>query len=105
MFVVRDAAKQVFARLMDAVDPALVDTAERAAAAVTGVRDVDRVRMRWIGHRLHADLAVAVDDTLTIDAAHRLAHEVERHLAAAVPHLAAAVVHAEPATGAHEAHH
>ncbi|QWF78867.1 cation diffusion facilitator family transporter [Amycolatopsis sp. CA-230715] len=105
VFVVRDAAKQVFARLMDAVDPALVDTAERAAAAVTGVRDVDRVRMRWIGHRLHADLAVAVDDTLTIDAAHRLAHEVERHLAAAVPHLAAAVVHAEPATGAHEAHH
>lgn len=104
VFVVRDAAKQVFARLLDAVDPALVDTAERAAASVAGVRDVDRVRMRWIGHRLHADLAVAVDDTLTIDAAHRLSHEVERHLAAAVPHLAAAVVHAEPVTGAHEAH-
>lgn len=51
LFVLRDAAKQVYARLMDAVDPGLVDLAEDALAASPGVEGVDGVRLRWVGHR------------------------------------------------------
>jgi cation diffusion facilitator family transporter len=98
LFVLRSAARDVFARLMDAVDPALVDAAERALAATAGVRSVSRVRMRWIGHRLHADADLVVDGFASAVDAHHVAHRAEADLVAAVPKLTAAVVHAYPGT-------
>ncbi|GAB3577569.1 cation diffusion facilitator family transporter [Amycolatopsis endophytica] len=101
VFVLRDAAKEVFRRLMDGVEPSTVENAERAARAVPGVHDVANLRMRWIGHSLHADLAIRVEETLTVDQAHRLAHRVEHRLREVTPRLAAAVIHTEPATKPH----
>ncbi|WP_084467775.1 cation diffusion facilitator family transporter [Actinokineospora inagensis] len=104
LFVLRDAAKEVFRRLMDAVDPATVDLVERTAGEVDGVLGAGQVRMRWIGHSLRAELAVTVDAALTVDRAHHLAHEVEHRLVHTVPRLTAAIVHTEPGDGAQEAH-
>ncbi|WP_236788016.1 cation diffusion facilitator family transporter [Amycolatopsis sp. GM8] len=104
LFVLRDAAREVFRRLMDAVDPATVDLAERTARAVPGVQAVRDMRMRWTGHSLRAELAVGVDDTLTVAQAHRLAHQIEHQLRHTIPRLAAATIHTEPATGADTAH-
>ncbi|SDH83828.1 cation diffusion facilitator family transporter [Actinokineospora alba] len=104
LFVLRDAAKEVFARLMDAVDPAVVDLAERTVTGTSGVVAVDQVRMRWIGHTLRAELSVTVDASLTVEAAHRIAHDVEHRLVHAVPRLSAATVHTEPAACAQVAH-
>ena len=59
--VLRTAARDVFRRLMDGVDPNLVETAEAALAARPGVTSVRNVRMRWIGHRLHADVELEID--------------------------------------------
>jgi cation diffusion facilitator family transporter len=99
LFVLRDAAKEVFRRLMDAVDPETVDLAERTARAIPGVRDVTDLRMRWIGHALRAELAVRVDADLTVKQAHQLTHDVEARLRHAVPRLTAAAIHTEPAAG------
>jgi cation diffusion facilitator family transporter len=104
LFVLRDAAKEVFRRLMDAVDPTAVDLAERTAAAVPGVMGVGQVRMRWIGHTLRAELSVMVDASLTVEQAHRIAHDVEHHLVHAIARLSAATVHTEPAARAEVAH-
>lgn len=104
LIVLRDAAKEVFARLLDAVDPATVEAAEHAAADVTGVHGVGQVRMRWIGHSLRAELAITVDTGLPVEAAHKIAHQVEHHLITTVPRLTAAIVHTEPAAGADTAH-
>ncbi|MER6767131.1 MULTISPECIES: cation diffusion facilitator family transporter [Amycolatopsis] len=104
LFVLRDAAKEVFRRLMDAVDPATVELAERTAATVPGVEGVREVRMRWIGHSLRAELSVQVANTLTVEQAHELAHSLEHRLIAAVPRLTAAAVHVEPAVGAEAVH-
>lgn len=104
LFVLRDAAREVFRRLMDAVDPATVERVEHAAAEVPGVLHANQIRMRWIGHSLRAELAVSVDAELTVLEAHSLAHEVEHRLVHAVPRLTAAVVHVEPARGADTAH-
>src|ERR1700754_1280942 len=49
--VLRTAARDIYRRLMDAVDPGLIDAAETALAAEPGVLDVRSVRMRWIGHQ------------------------------------------------------
>ncbi|MBB4716680.1 cation diffusion facilitator family transporter [Streptomyces luteogriseus] len=94
--VLRDAAREVFRRVMDAVDPALVDRAERALTEVPGVRGVGELRLRWIGHRLRAEVAVVVDGDVTVREAHRIAVDAEHALLHAVPRLTAALVHADP---------
>lgn len=104
-FVLKDAARQVYRRLMDAVDPALVDRAEATLWTISGVRDVTAVRLRWIGHRLHAEVDIVLDADLSLLAAHEVAADAEHQLTHAVPRLATATVHTDPAShpGAH--HH
>lgn len=97
LLVLRDAAREVFRRVMDAVDPALVDAAEEALLTVPGVRGVGELRLRWIGHRLRAEVAVVVDGELTVREAHEVAVGAEHALLHAVPKLTAALVHADPA--------
>ncbi|GKQ41736.1 cation diffusion facilitator family transporter [Streptomyces sp. A012304] len=97
VLVLRDAAREVFRRVLDAVDPALVDRAERALEEVHGVRGVGELRLRWIGHRLRAEVAVVVDGDVTVRQAHAIAVEAEHALLHAVPRLTAALVHADPA--------
>ena len=98
LVVLRTAARDVFARLLDGVDPDLVDAAEQALAAEPGVRSVRRLRMRWIGHRLHADAELDIDPDTSLTDAHRIAHDAEHILTHAVPKLSSALVHAYPAT-------
>ncbi|MFE9602279.1 cation diffusion facilitator family transporter [Streptomyces hokutonensis] len=95
--VLRDAAREVFRRVMDAVDPELVDRAEHAVREVEGVRGVGELRLRWIGHRLRAEVAVVVDGEATVREAHAVAVAAEHALLHAVPRLTAALVHADPA--------
>ncbi|WP_106433075.1 cation diffusion facilitator family transporter [Streptantibioticus cattleyicolor] len=98
--VLKDAAREVYRRLMDSVDPELVDTAERALRGVAGVLDVGRVRMRWIGHALRAEAEIVVAPHLTVVQAHSLAVAAEHALIHAVPRLTAATVHTDhPADG------
>lgn len=95
--VLRTAARDVFRRLMDGVEPALVDAAEHALAAEPGVRAVRSVKMRWIGHRLHADAELDIHPDTSLIEAHHIAHEAEHTLTHAVPKLSSALVHAYPA--------
>ena len=98
--VLRSAVRQVGARLMDAVDSALVDQATAAIASVEGVEEIRELRIRWIGHSLRAEADVTADPNLTITQAHDLAHDAEDHLLADVGRLTAANVHVSP-VGAH----
>jgi divalent metal cation (Fe/Co/Zn/Cd) transporter len=98
--VLRSAVVAIGARLLDAVDPALVGAATQAAAGVPGVGAVRELRIRWIGHTLRAEADIDVDPALSVGEAHYVAHHVERHLLHALPRLSAATVHVSPA-GAH----
>lgn len=103
--VLRSAAREIYRRLMDAVDPHLVDRAERTLRGIPGVRDVTAVRMRWIGHRLHAEADVVVDADLTVVAAHEVAADAEHQLTHAVPRLVSVTVHTDPVGHAGAHHH
>lgn len=98
--VLRSAVRQVGARLMDAVDPGLVDQARAAIASVEGVAEIRELRIRWIGHTLRAEADIAVAPDLTVVQAHDLAHHAEEHLLGDVRRLTAANVHVSP-LGAH----
>ena len=101
--VLHIAARDIYRRLMDQVDPALVDRLEHQLGHVPGIEAVDRVRVRWIGHELHADADVAVDRTLDLGATHDILEEARHRLLHAIPRLTDVVLHANPA-GCHHAH-
>ncbi|WP_436533674.1 cation diffusion facilitator family transporter [Actinoplanes sp. HUAS TT8] len=105
LFVLKDAAREVYRRLMDRVDPALVDHAERELRLIPGVRDISGLRMRWVGHHLHAEAAVVVDAALTLMAAHEIAADAEHQLTHHIPRLTEATVHVDPDTHPGAAHH
>jgi cation diffusion facilitator family transporter len=105
LLVLKDAAGEVFRRLMDAVDPALIATAVTALQAVPGVLAVGEPRMRWIGHQLRAEATVVIDGSLSLRAAHEVAVDAEHALLHAVPRLTAAVIHADPTQAGQEDPH
>jgi divalent metal cation (Fe/Co/Zn/Cd) transporter len=94
--VLRQAAREIYRRLMDAVDPALVDQAERTLRAADGVLGTGQVRLRWVGHQLRAECEVVVSAGLTAAAAHQVTVNAEHDLLHAIPRLAGALVHADP---------
>ena len=105
LLVLRDAAREVYRRLMDAVDPKLVAQAEGSLAATPGVLRVGRVRLRWIGHQLHADAEIELDSALSLSAAHAIALDAEHRLLHEVPRLRAALIHPDPQPTGHSDPH
>lgn len=100
VMVLYSAARDVFRRLMDGVDSQLVDGAEASLASAPGVRAVRSLRIRWIGHTLHAEADVEVESDMSLRDSHRIAHAAEQHLLQTVPKLSGASIHTSPA-GAH----
>jgi cation diffusion facilitator family transporter len=95
LWVLKTAAAQIFARLMDAVDPALTDAVERAAAQ-PGVVEVTSTRLRWIGHRIEAEAHVTVDSDLTTLESHEIAETVRHAIFHDVPKVSDVIVHVDP---------
>jgi cation diffusion facilitator family transporter len=94
--VLRQAAREIYRRLMDAVDPHLVGQAEQTLRATPGVLGIGQVRLRWIGHQLRAECEIIVDPGLSIIQAHQVAVSAEHALLHALPRLSSALVHADP---------
>ena len=103
--VLRQAAREIYRRLMDAVDPALVDQAEHTLRATGGVADVGQVRLRWIGHQLRAECEIVVAADISAVQAHQVAVNAEHDLLHTIPRLAAALVHADPDSRGADPHH
>jgi cation diffusion facilitator family transporter len=104
VLILLNAARDVYYRLMDAVDPSLVDRIEEILRDVEGVVGIDEVRVRWIGHRLRAEVDVAVDDSLSVVAAHEIAEHAHHALLHGIPRLASAIVHTNPSGTGYDHH-
>lgn len=100
LFITKDATVRIWYRLMDAVDPTLVSQIEHYASDVEGVQQVVRLRIRWVGHQLFAEMTIILDETLSLVESHQIAENVQAALRQAVPHLAEITVHAEPGAAA-----
>jgi cation diffusion facilitator family transporter len=107
LFILKDTAVTMWHRMMDAVDPELVRDIRGTAQAVPGVEDdsVHNVRVRWLGHKLHADLHISVDEDLPTWESHRIGEEVHHALLHAQPKLSVVSVHIDPCEhGGKDAH-
>ncbi|AYY13814.1 cation transporter [Actinobacteria bacterium YIM 96077] len=91
-----NSCRTVVRRLMDGVDDGTVESIEAVAASVDGVRDVGRVRARWTGHRLEADIDIAVDASVSLERAACVADDVSDTLRHHVRHLHQVIVHLRP---------
>ncbi len=94
--VLRQASAQVLGRLMDAVEPELVDRLEELARGVPGVEGLGAVRLRWVGHALEASLTIIVDRDRSVADGHRIAEEVRHTLLHGVARLDVVLIHVDP---------
>jgi len=100
VFIARDAARRIWYRLMDAVDPLIVDRIEQYAGDVPGVGEVARVAVRWIGHELHAEVSVDLAPVVAPERIPQIAAAVRHSLRSYVRHLAVVTVEVNPADAA-----
>ncbi len=103
--VLRQAAREIYRRLMDAVDPAMVDQAGQVLRDTPGVLGIGHVRLRWTGHQLRAECEVIVDPDSSAIQAHQVAVSAEHNLLHAMPRLVSALVHADPQPRGGTDHH
>ncbi|MBN9141454.1 MAG: cation transporter [Micrococcales bacterium] len=74
-------------RLMDGIEPELVDKAEHALEYTPGVIAVPRLQLRWVGHRLQGTATIQVAGDSTLAEAEAIVHEAEHELGHALPNL------------------
>ena len=103
--IVIQSSKSIFIRMLDGVDPRVIEEIRHAASQVPQVKDVSEVRARWLGHRLHAEINIAVDPRLSVSAAHGVAREVRHRLLHSLDYLSLVVIHIDPADESGEAYH
>lgn len=89
--IVWQSAKAVLTRMLDGVEPHIIDEIRHAAEHVPGLR-LHKAKARWLGHRLHADIVVIVDPTLSVADATSLAETLRTTLRAHLPALGEAPI-------------
>lgn len=89
--IVWQSARSVLTRMLDGIEPSVLDEIHHAAEHVPQARIVD-TKARWIGHKLHADVAICVDQSLPLSAANQIASALEGELFEHMPALATANV-------------
>lgn len=99
------SGKPLLLRLLDAVDPEVVREIREAAGQTDGVAEVTQVRVRWSGHRLHAELNLAVGCDLSIEQGHEIANKVRHTLLHQLRYLSNVTIHVDPMTASGEEHH
>jgi cation diffusion facilitator family transporter len=103
--IVSESAMAVLMRLLDAIDPQLVGKIREAASRTPNVLRVADVRLRWLGHRLHCELSIAVNPEMSVREGHDVAVGVRHRLLHHVPFLSGIAVHIDPSTACGEEHH
>jgi cation diffusion facilitator family transporter len=103
--IVWQSVKTVFVRMLDGVEPEVLEQVHHAAAHVPGVLGVTDVRARWIGHRLHVEANISVAPDISVAAGHEIAKAVEHQLRHHLTFLSGVVIHVDPADEPGEVYH
>ena len=103
--IVWESGKSIFTRMIDGVDPEVIEEIRNVVIHTAGVSDISEVRVRWLGHRLHAELNIAVTPELSVEKGHELAKEVQHRLLHQLRYLSNATVHVDPVSASGEAYH
>jgi cation diffusion facilitator family transporter len=100
LYILAGTVRDLFYRMMDAVDPQLLAEIEHAAGEIDGVAGVHDVSARWVGRRLDVVLHVDCARDIALVRAHQIALEVEHEVSHHVP-AGRVDVHMDPGTDPH----
>ena len=93
--IVWQSARAVLTRMLDGVEPSIIEEIRHAAEHVPGIDRVMDAKARWLGHKLHADVTIAVDENLPLAKANMISAALQRELFEHMPALAVANVRFE----------
>lgn len=86
------SSKSIFRRMLDGIEPSILEEIEHAPTHVPGVTAVTNVRARWSGHKVFTDLEISVDNDRSVAEATEIIDAVKKTLAEHVPAFGDAVV-------------
>lgn len=86
MVLLWGTVRSIGRRLMDGIEPELVERAEAALAETPGVQAVRNLQLRWSGHRLQGSAVIEVADT-GLAQAEEILHRADHRLRHALPKL------------------
>lgn len=103
--IVWQSGKSILTRMLDGIDPEVVDNIRLALNHVPEVQDVTEVRVRWLGHRLHTEINLAVDPQLSVEEGHEIARKAQNHLLYHLKYLSYVTIHIDPVNASGEEYH
>ena len=86
IFLLWGTVRSIGRRLMDGIEPELLDRAQTALEKTPGVLSVPKLQLRWVGHRLQGAATVMVANT-SLAEAENVVSQAEARLASALPNL------------------
>lgn len=99
--IVWQSARSVLTRMLDGIEPGLIDEIHHAASHVTGIGNLVEAKARWLGHKLHVDIVLALDDGILLAEANAAAAALTEELFAHIPALSVANIRFAPAVSDH----
>jgi cation diffusion facilitator family transporter len=96
LVIVWKSARDMYYRVMDAVDPQITDSVMSVASKAERVMAVNNVAIRWVGHRQRAELHITVDCQMPTCESHSIAETVRHNLFHDMPALADVTIHVDP---------
>ena len=103
--IVVETSKSVFSRFLDGVELEVPDEVRNVALVTDGVRGIAEVRIRWLGHKMLAEVNFAIDPDLSVAAGHNIAEDAHHQLLQDLKYLSNATVHVDPVGLAGEEYH
>ncbi|MEO0406430.1 MAG: cation diffusion facilitator family transporter [Cyanobacteria bacterium P01_A01_bin.135] len=102
--IVWESGQTIFSRLLDGVEPEVLDSLHHAishvpeieAVAERGASRIENLRARWLGHRLYTEMDIVLPPNLSLQDTQEMTNTVEEQLKAHVPYLGSIVVRAVP---------
>lgn len=82
-----NAIKTVWYRLMDAVDPHLVEHVEAHTREVAGVLDIQTLRLRWVGHRMYGVMTIQIAADTSLERSQQIVHDIQHESGHVIPQM------------------
>lgn len=97
LYVAWQTGGQVMGRLLDQSDSEMEELVTELAADQHGMVALTRIRTRWLGRQLHAELTIEVDANVTVEQGHAVAESLRQTLLHEIPPLVEVLIHVDPA--------
>jgi cation diffusion facilitator family transporter len=94
--IVWDSITKVFTRLLDGVEPEVYEEIAHSLSHVEEIKRVFRIKARWCGHQLLAEIYIQVDSSLSLVEVHNIIEKIENAVMRHMRYVSSVIVDAEP---------